>query len=138
MHFFVNFEQILPSVSTKISWKMTEDEIFYKPNTDTSSQAPANIYPFTVFRVSNRNARKRCEICSTITKKTSERHQRCFSSVSIVDFECFYCWLCWIWNIQHNDLVSLLLTMNRSSPDELYLWKKRANFQGLMFGKFCL
>ena len=31
---------------------------------------PANIY---LFKVTNRNTRKRCEICSKLTKKTAER-----------------------------------------------------------------
>ena len=59
---------------------------------------PANTY---LFKVNNRNTRKRCKICSKLTKKTPEQH--ClhsvafivnflnyflpFSSVSIVDFE---------------------------------------------------
>ena len=33
---------------------------------------PVNIYSF---RVSNRNTRKRCEICSKLTTKTPERRQ---------------------------------------------------------------
>ena len=39
---------------------------------------PDNIY---LFKVNNRNTRKRCEICSRLTLKTP------FSSVSIVGFE---------------------------------------------------
>ena len=53
---------------------------------------PANIY---LFKVKNRNTRKRSEICSKLTIKSTERRQRrrfyCyftpFSSVSIIDFE---------------------------------------------------
>ena len=41
----------------------------------------ANIY---LFKVNNRNTRKRCEICSKLTIKT---YFPSFSSVSIVDFE---------------------------------------------------
>ena len=41
---------------------------------------PANIY---LFKVNNRNTRKRCEIFSKSTIKTPEP----FSSISIVDFE---------------------------------------------------
>ena len=33
---------------------------------------PANIY---LFKVNNRNTRKRCKICSKLTIKTSERRQ---------------------------------------------------------------
>ena len=42
---------------------------------------PANIY---LFKVNNRNTRKRCEICSKLTIKTPVRR---FSSASIFDFE---------------------------------------------------
>ena len=44
-------------------------------------QNPANIY---LFKANNRNARKRCEICSKLTIKT---HFTPFSSVFIADFE---------------------------------------------------
>ena len=36
------------------------------------SAIPANIY---LFKVNNRNIRKRCEICSKLTIKTPARHQ---------------------------------------------------------------
>ena len=60
-----------------------------------------------LFKVSNRNNRKMCEICSKLTARTLERCQRrhsgafivnfehisSFSSVSIVDIErVFICW----------------------------------------------
>ena len=45
---------------------------------------PANIY---FFKLNNRNARKRCEICLKFTIKTLERRHWCCSDVSIVDFE---------------------------------------------------
>ena len=45
---------------------------------------PGNIY---LFKVNNRNARKRCETCSKLTTKTAERHQWRRSGVLIVDFE---------------------------------------------------
>ena len=49
---------------------------------------PANIY---LFKVSNRNSRKRCGICSKLTIKTTERHQN--ASVSNVDIEqVIICW----------------------------------------------
>ena len=38
----------------------------------TLNRFPANIY---LFKVSNRNTRKRCEICSKLTVKTPERRQ---------------------------------------------------------------
>ena len=45
---------------------------------------PANIY---LFKVNNRNTRKRCEICSRLTIKTPERRQLPRSVVFIVYFE---------------------------------------------------
>ena len=60
----------------------------------------ANIY---LFKVNNRNTRKRCEIFSKLTIKTLERPQRCRSGVFIVNFE----------NISHLFLVFLSLTLNK-------------------------
>ena len=55
-----------------------------------------------MFKVNNRSARTRCEICSKLTIKTLERrHWRRFG-VFIVDFE----------HISHLVLVSLLLTLS--------------------------
>ena len=45
---------------------------------------PANIY---LIKVSNRNTRKRCEICSKLILKTPERRQWHHSGVFIVNFE---------------------------------------------------
>ena len=61
---------------------------------------PANMY---FFKVNNKNIRKRCEICSKLTKKknkkkTPERHQRHRSGVFLLTlnmfhifYQCFYC-----------------------------------------------
>ena len=54
-----------------------------------------NIY---LFKVNNRNTRKRCEICSKLTIKILERRH---SSIFIVNFE----------HISHLFLVLLLLTL---------------------------
>ena len=59
---------------------------------------PTNI---NLFKVNNKNTRKRCEICSKLTIETPERHWR-RSGVSIVNFE----------HISHIVLVFLLLTLN--------------------------
>ena len=40
-----------------------------------------------LFKVSKRNTRKRCEICSELTIKTPERRNWRLSGVFIVDFE---------------------------------------------------
>ena len=61
---------------------------------------PAGIY---LFKVKNRNARVRCEICSKLTINTPERRQWRRSGVFIVNFE----------HISHLLLVFLLLTLSR-------------------------
>ena len=71
----------------------------YKKQLCSKANNPANIY---LFKVNNRNTRKRCEIFSKLTIKTPEwrRHR---SGVLIVNFE----------NISHLFLVVLLLTLNK-------------------------
>ena len=64
------------------------------------SNFPANI---NLFRVNNRNSRKRCEICSKLTIKTLERRQSRRSGAFIVNFE----------HISHLFLLFLLLALNR-------------------------
>ena len=61
---------------------------------------PANIY---LFKGSNRKTRKRCEICSKLTIKTSELYHWGLSGVVIVNFE----------YISHFFLEFLLLTLNK-------------------------
>ena len=60
---------------------------------------PANIF---LFKVSNRNIGKRCEICSKLRINTSEQSRWQRSDVFIVNFE----------HISHLILVLLLLTLN--------------------------
>ena len=63
-------------------------------------QSPAGKY---MFKVNNRNTRRRCEICSKLTIKIPEpRHWR-RSGIFIVNFE----------HISHLALVFLLLTLSR-------------------------
>ena len=50
----------------------------------TENKNPANIY---LFKVNNRNTRKRCEMCSKLPIKTPGRRQWHRSGVSIVNFE---------------------------------------------------
>ena len=59
---------------------------------------PAGVY---MVKVNNRNARRRCEICSKLTTKTPARGQWRRSGVFIVNFE----------HMLHLLLVSLLLTL---------------------------
>ena len=40
-----------------------------------------------LFKVNNRNTRKRCEICSKLKIKTPVKYFTPFSSVSMLDFE---------------------------------------------------
>ena len=72
---------------------------FMQKETDVSNQFQASIY---LLKLSNRNTRARCEICSKLTIKTPERHQWHRSGVFIVNFE----------HISHLVLVFLLLTLN--------------------------
>ena len=64
------------------------------------SSHPVNIY---LFKVDNRNTKKRCEICSKVTIKTPEQCQGRRSCVFIVNFE----------HILHLFLVFLLSTLNK-------------------------
>ena len=61
---------------------------------------PLNIY---LFKVNNRNTRKRWKICSKLTIKTPERCHWRHSGIFIVNFE----------HISHLYLVFLLLPLNR-------------------------
>ena len=67
---------------------------------EIGSNFPANIY---LFKVNNKNTRKKCEKFSKLTIKTPERRQRRRSGVFIVSFE----------NISHLFLVFPLLTLNK-------------------------
>ena len=64
------------------------------------TKAPAGNY---MFKVNNRNTRKKCEICSKLRIKTPEWRQWRRSGAFIVNFE----------DISHYALVFLLLTLNR-------------------------
>ena len=66
----------------------------------SSSNHPANVY---LFKVNNRNTRKRCEICSKLTIKTTERSHWRRSGVFIVNFE----------HIAHFFLMFLLLNLSK-------------------------
>ena len=65
----------------------------------TKTLISAGIY---LLKVNNRNIRTRCEICSKLKIRTSERHQWRRSGVFIVNFE----------HISHLALLLLLLTLN--------------------------
>ena len=56
-----------------------------------------------LFKVNDRNTRKRCEIYSKLTIKMPEQPQRCRSGVFIINLE----------HISHPFLVFLLLTLNK-------------------------
>ena len=59
-----------------------------------------------MFKVDNRNNRKRCEICSKLTTKTLERRYGRHSDVFIVGFE----------HILNLVLIFLLVTLSRQMP----------------------
>ena len=92
------------TVSTKLKWLRN---FFFLNSTLPYSwiehklviHFPAGIY---LLKVSNRHTRKRCEICSKLTIKTSERCQWRRSGVFIVDLE----------RISHLGTVFLLSTLN--------------------------
>ena len=67
---------------------------------NTEGEHPANIY---LFKISNRNSRKRCRVCSKLTIKTPERSQLRHSGVFIVNFK----------HILHLFLVFPLLTLKQ-------------------------
>ena len=68
-----------------------------------------------MFKVNNKNIRRRCEICSKLTIKTSERRHWGRSSVFIVNFE----------YISHLVLVFLLLTLSRLILAEIALKREK-------------
>ena len=85
---------------------------------------PANIY---LFKVNNRNTRKRCEICSKLTIKHQNdelwTHFTPFSSVSFVDFEQVN--ISWVvFMIQINDKKYLMYRSGINLEiNSLYQWK---------------
>ena len=72
----------------------------WKTRQELKSGYPANKY---MFKVNNRNTRKRCEICSKLSTKTLEQRQLRRSGVFIFNFE----------HILHLVLVFLWFTLNR-------------------------
>ena len=77
-------------------------------DTPSSSTSFSSTYPSCnyMFKVDNRNTRKRCDICSKLTIKTSEQHHWHPSGVFIVNFE----------HISHLVLGFLLLTLSKQMP----------------------
>ena len=76
-------QQIL--ITSTLSWQRSLS--FRSQSIDLKGPAARNglsIFPAIIylFKINNRNIRKRCQICSKLTIKTLERCQRC-----IVDFE---------------------------------------------------
>ena len=73
---------------------------FYPGDFSTGSTTAVNIY---LFKVTNRNIRKRYEIFSKPTINTPERHQQHHSGVLLLTLSIFYFFF----------LVFLLLTLNK-------------------------
>ena len=84
-------------------------------------QYPASNY---TFKVSNRNTRTTCEICSKLTIKTLRRRHWRNSGVFIVNFE----------HVSHLVLVFLLSPVSRLMPAEYYClqWKITQGFLALI------
>ena len=87
-------EQRAPLSKKEYIWCIID----FQPDTNS----PANI---CLFKVKNKNIRKRCEICSKLTTKT--RYWHC-SGIFIVNFE----------HISHLFGVFLLLTLNKQKLNE--------------------
>ena len=95
LQIFWNYSQLLPCRGNNC------DQLLVKlPCSLPVNTSPANIY---LFKVNNRNTRKRCEIFSKLTIKTPERRRWRRSGVFIINFE----------NISHLFLELLLLTLNK-------------------------
>ena len=91
----------LPKIIAKLN-ENTQTEVSVSINVFIPQKCfvlPAGIY---WLKVSNRNTRTGCEICSELTIKTPERRHWCRSGVFIINFE----------HISHLVLVFLLLTLN--------------------------
>ena len=80
---FVSTE-ILLIFGTKLDHYLTKIKIFKFVGITKNNLIPANIY---LFKVDNRNTRKRGEIFSKLTIKTPGKRQDNF----------FQCWYCWLW-----------------------------------------
>ena len=90
---------------------MQKFEKLLAPRKHLSSHKYGTVFPASIylFKVNNRNTRARCEICSKLKIKTSERRQWRRSGVFIVNFE----------HILHLALVFLLLILNMQLPTGL-------------------
>ena len=86
---FIKYLFIVIDINTRlVSWLI---HLFQVNNngtrmtqTDATLATLENIY---LFKMNNRNTKKRCEICSTLTMKTPERRHWPRSGVFIVNFE---------------------------------------------------
>ena len=94
----------LKANDAKLHVMLTTDNIIQINVEDNviSAEETVKLAGIYLLKVNNRNTRTRCEICSKLTIKTPERHQRRCSGVFIVNFE----------HISHLVLVFLLLTLS--------------------------
>ena len=76
----------------------------YLRSTHAVIEKPENPVNICLFKVNDKNSRKRSEICSKLTIKTPERCQNDVSGVVLIfllltlnmfhtSFQCFFCWL---------------------------------------------
>ena len=111
----------------KEHWKRLQESIFLRKNilevlSSTFCQNNCLLVYATsnyMFKVQNKNTRKRCEIWSHLTIKTPERRQWCRSGVFIVNFE----------HISH--LVSCVSTVNFEQANAG--WVERINYLGTTY-----
>ena len=72
---------IYSKLRTKTLTDVTHDSGVSIFNFEQENASPAS---FQLFKVNNRNTRKRCKICSKLTIKTPERRQRhCFGVLKV-------------------------------------------------------
>ena len=76
-------------IDAKLHFDDYAETIHSKASNMLRTSARATAYPAGnyIFKVNNRNTRKRCEICSKLTINTPERRHRRRSGVFIVNFE---------------------------------------------------
>ena len=67
---------------TSQSFSWSRDFLMFLGGLERKESIPANIY---LFKVNNRNARKRCKIFSKLTIKTPERHQQRWNTLKWVE-----------------------------------------------------
>ena len=99
----IKYSEFWKKVAAKIPQQSIGGSVFVSFQAEGEGSQLLVSQTFYLFKVSNRNIRKRCEICSKLTIKTREQYYWLHYFVFIVNFE----------YILHFFLVFLLLNLNR-------------------------